>query len=180
MFWKSKNTDDRIIENHKKQIDELKNHISIIKHERDLLKEKLTIYESIIKSIPLEGNKEFKPHSNIKDAVMEFKKTFPHDFTCLDEVNLDILNIFLARIDALKKGDYIPSSKSIEQSKDFFNFEKTLVKREYLKILYNLLDIKITTRQFETFNSEISNDELISIIEKIFFYIELRKVHSRT
>jgi hypothetical protein len=46
-----------------------------------------------------------------------------------------------------------------------------LTKRETLA----MLDIKVTSRRFESFNSEMDKDELISIIETLFAYIEAQK-----
>jgi hypothetical protein len=39
-------------------------------------------------------------------------------------------------------------------------------------MLYALLDIKVTSRRFESFDSEVGKDEVISIIETSFAYIE--------
>jgi hypothetical protein len=58
---------------------------------------------------------------------------------------------------------------------DFFNFNKVLPKREYLAMLYALLDIKVTGRRFESFNSEMDKDELISMIEILFTSIETQQ-----
>lgn len=38
-------------------------------------------------------------------------------------------------------------------------------------MLYSLLDIRVTSRRFESFYNEIGTDELINIIETIFSYI---------
>jgi hypothetical protein len=42
-------------------------------------------------------------------------------------------------------------------------------------MLYALLDIKVTSRRFESFNSEMDKDELISMIEILFTYIETQQ-----
>ena len=174
MFWKSKKHDNNKTINYINQINELKRTILVIQNKNNSLEEQVTKYKAIIKSLPYDY-KEFKPHTKIKDAVNEFRNTFSCDFICLDEVELDILNIILAQIHAVKNGDYTPKAESIEKSKIFFDFKRNLVKREYIEILYNLLGIKRTSRRFENFDNELTKDELIAIIEKIYFYIELKK-----
>ena len=42
-----------------------------------------------------------------------FKGQFKGDFCCLDDVEVDILNVFLQQIHALKQGQYQPSAKAV-------------------------------------------------------------------
>jgi hypothetical protein len=79
---------------------------------------------------------------------------------------------FYKKFMLLKIGTYQPNAKAIASCDDFFNFNKVLTKRENMAMLYALLDIKVTSRRFESFNSEMDKDELISMIEILFTYIE--------
>jgi hypothetical protein len=72
----------------------------------------------------------------------------------------------------LKIGTYQPNTKAIASCDEFFNFKKVLTRIEYLAMLYALLDIKVTSRRFESFDSEMNKDELISMIEILFTYID--------
>jgi hypothetical protein len=42
-----------------------------------------------------------------------FKGQLKGDFCCLDDVEVDILNVFLQQIHALKQGQYQPSAKAV-------------------------------------------------------------------
>jgi hypothetical protein len=83
--------------------------------------------------------------------------------------------VFLQKIHALKNGQYQPSAVAIASCDEFFNFKKELTKREYLAMLYALLDIKVTTRRFESFNREVGLDEVFEMIEILFSFIEAQK-----
>ena len=75
----------------------------------------------------------------------------------------------------LKIGTYQPNTKVIASCDEFFNFKKVLTKKENMAMLYALLDIKVTSCRFESFNSEVVKDEVISTIDILFTYIETQQ-----
>ena len=140
--------------------------------ENDDLKKQLIQYQAISSKVTPEVNGVFKPATSAQGAIKQFKANFTGDFYCFDEIDLDILNVFLHKIALLKSGQYKPNVEAEAACDDFFDFKKRLVKREYLAMLYALLDIKVTSRRFESFDMEIDTDELISMIETLFRYFK--------
>lgn len=140
--------------------------------EKEQLLQQVTKYKAICREIAPKKSSTFSTATNHKEAILQMKNHFSCDFYCLVDVDLDILNLFLEKVSLLKCGSYIPSKQSIAFCDEFFNFNKRLIKTEYLAMLYALLDIKVTSRRFESFNNELGRDELIVILETLFSYIE--------
>lgn len=181
MFWKNKEMEQEVIllKNKlmafQKTISQLEQENVKIKTENDSLNKQLIKYQAICREKPTEAISNFRPASSSKEAQKMFKALFKGDFYCLDDVEVDILNVFLQQIYALKSAKFRPTSEAITSCDDFFNFKKALTKREYLAMFYALLGINVTSRRFESFNSEVDKDELISMIEIIFTYIETQE-----
>jgi hypothetical protein len=195
MFWKN-NSMQKQLDHYNAKINALEREVSSLKEEnRIVLKEsqkylkenqkylkenekllqQVTKYKAICREIAPKDSSTFIVATNHKEAIFQMKSHFPCDFYCLDEVDLDILNLFLEKVSQLKSGSYIPSKKSIALCDDFFDFKKRLTQRDTVPMLYALLDIKITSRRFESFNAELGRDELIIILEVLFAYIEAQK-----
>jgi hypothetical protein len=178
MFWKNKEMEDQVssmtqkIAGYVHMIRQLEKQNSKFKTENELLNKQVIKYQAICREQTPVVKGKFKPATTSSEAMNMFKGQFKGDFYCLDDVEVDILNVFLQKIHALKIGTYQPNTKAIASCDEFFNFNKVLTKREYLAMLYALLDIKVTSRRFESFDSEVGKDEVISIIEKLFAYIE--------
>jgi regulator of replication initiation timing len=181
MFWKNKEMEDqvRLLRNKvmafKRTISLLEEEKSKIKTENERLNKQVVKYKAVCREQTPEVKGQFTPALSSADAMNMFKGQFKGEFYCLDDVEVDILNVFLQKIHALKIGTYQPNTKAIASCDEFFNFNKVLTKRENMAMLYALLDIKVTSRRFESFDSEMDKDELISIIETLFAYIEAQK-----
>jgi hypothetical protein len=118
----------------------------------------------------------FQPAKTSSEAVNMFKAQFKGQFRekthRLDNVEVEILNVFLQKIHSLTKEEYKPSAKAIASCDKFFDFHKPLMTKEYLAMFYALLDIKMTSRRFEIFNKGVTKGELMAMIESLFTYIE--------
>jgi len=156
-------------------ISQLEEENSKIKTENERLNKQVIKYQALCREQTPVAKGQFKPPISSTEAKNMFKALFSGDFYCLDEVEVDILNVFLQQIHALKTRLYQPTVKAIASCDEFFEFNKVLTKREYLVMLYALLDIKVTSRRFENFNNEVGKDEVISMIETLFAYIDSQK-----
>ena len=156
-------------------ISQLEEENSKIKTENERLNKQVVKYKAVCREQTPVVKGKFKPAITSSVAKDVFKGQFKGDFYGLNDIEVDILNVFLEKIHALKTGQYQPTTKAIASCDEFFNFKKALTRREYLAMFYALLDIKVTSRRFESFNSEMDKDELISIIETLFAYIEAQK-----
>ncbi|MFT6835386.1 MAG: regulator of replication initiation timing [Francisellaceae bacterium] len=181
MFWKNKEMEDqvRLLRN---KVMALQRTISLLEEESSKIKtENERLNKQVVKnqtSCPEQTpvvKGQFKPALSSAEAKNMFYGQFNGDFSLLDEVEVDILNVFLQKIYALKTGQYQPSTRAIASCDEFFNYKKALTRREYWAMLYALLDIKVTSRRFESFNSNLDKSELISMIETLFAYIERQK-----
>ncbi|GAC23274.1 hypothetical protein GMES_0975 [Paraglaciecola mesophila KMM 241] len=160
------------IAGYQKVIHQLEEENTQVNAEKNDLKRQLIKYQAICRVENQIMDSEFSPATSSSEGMKMFKGLFKKDFYCLDDVDVDILNVFLQKIHALRTGLYQPSSSAIASCDEFFNFNRVLVKREYLAMLYALLDIKVTSRRFESFNREIASDEVIVMIEILFLFIE--------
>lgn len=157
---------------HGNQVRALELKIANIRKEKEELLLQITKYKAICREIAPVQVANFIPAETHNDAISKLKIDFPCDFYCLIDVDLDILNVFLEKISQLKSGDYLPSQNAIAHCNDLFNFKKRLIKGEYVAMLYTLLNIKVTSRRFQSFDAEIGTDELIIMLEKLLGYIE--------
>lgn len=169
-----KQLDDYAVQVNKleREVSELKKENRICLAAKEQLLQQVIKYKAICREISPKRSSAFSASTNHKDAILQMNTHFPCDFCCLVDVDLDILNLFLEKVSQLKCGIYIPSKQSIAFCDDFFDFKKRLSRRETVPMLYTLLDIKVTSRRFESFNAELGSDELIVILETLFSYIE--------